>query len=137
MRLLRDARGGVQAALAELWEGSLDEVWSIARALLGEADAIDALRVLREQVVSRAPGLSTDRSWRDQIFELLWGGIADRMQPGAEEGIHAERGDVMSASFRPRSGLVPTSFRPRSDLGTTKRASACAPSWGVPPARNA
>lgn len=102
LRLLRDARTGSAAALAELWEASVDETWSIARALLGEAQAVEALRVLRGQLQDRARGLTTERSWRDQVFELLWAVLWERVQPAGDLGIQATGDEILAAASRPR-----------------------------------
>lgn len=102
VRLLREARAGSGPALAELWEQTLDVSWSIARALRDEAQATQAVALLRGMVADRARGLTTDRAWRDQVLELLWGILAEPVQPGDSDGIQASVDDVVAAASQPR-----------------------------------
>lgn len=72
-RLIRAAKAGERRALALLWEGSVDTLWSIARVLSeDEGQALLVLASLRQDLRGHAPGLSTSRSWRAQAVERLY-----------------------------------------------------------------
>lgn len=93
-QLLRRARAGEPHALGALWDGCVDELWSVAVGLLGPDPALDLLGGLREQVRDRAPGLALDRSFRIQALELLWAALREG------RGVRA-LGDVAEAPAPP------------------------------------
>jgi hypothetical protein len=64
-----------------LWERCLDDLWSLATALLEDDNqAVAALGLLRVRLRDRARGLATDIPWRTQLFGLFWEQVADRME---------------------------------------------------------
>lgn len=82
-QLLRAARAGEPNALAALWDGCVDELWSIAAALVGPDAALELLADVRGQVRDRAPGLAVDRSFRLQAIALLWTALRQAHGMGA------------------------------------------------------
>ncbi|MFT5583965.1 MAG: hypothetical protein ACI9VR_001549 [Cognaticolwellia sp.] len=72
-RLIQAAKGGERRALALLWDGCVDTLWSIARVLSeDEVQAMLVLASLREELLVHAPGLSISRPWRKQAVEALY-----------------------------------------------------------------
>ncbi len=72
-RLIRAAKGGELRALALLWDGCVDTLWSIARVLSeDEGQAMLVLGWLREELLVHAAELSTSRPWRKQAVERLY-----------------------------------------------------------------
>ena len=72
-RLIRAVKGGDRPALALLWDGCVDTLWSIARVLSeDEGQAMLVLGWLREELLVHAAELSTSRPWRKQAVERLY-----------------------------------------------------------------
>ena len=72
-RLIRAVKGGERRTLALLWDGCVDTLWSIARALSeDEGQAMLVLGRLREDLLVHAAELSTARPWRKQSVERLY-----------------------------------------------------------------
>lgn len=72
-RLIRAAKGGERRALALLWDGCVDTLWSIARALTeDDGQAMLVLGWLREALLVHAAELSTSIPWKKKAVERLY-----------------------------------------------------------------
>ena len=72
VRLLRDARGGDDAALRDLLAPHLDGVWSIGVHHLGETDALLTVANLHERVRRGIAHFTLDEPFGVQLYRALW-----------------------------------------------------------------
>ena len=91
-RLLGAARTGDLTALGTLWTQEVDLLWSISVGLVPEEDAVHILGAVRALLRDQARGLDGERGFRAQVLELLWGVLADELEPQSLASIIEKEG---------------------------------------------
>ncbi|MCB9761249.1 MAG: hypothetical protein H6739_15515 [Alphaproteobacteria bacterium] len=122
-RLLRAARRGDPVAIATLWDRIVDDLWSIAHALLPEVAAVAALREVRADFGARLPGVPLDVPWRREVMGLLWRAVGARVEPSPLSGI-LDTNASSAPSIPDAGGPPPDAARARARV---KAAVAAAP----------
>lgn len=111
VRLLQRARRREDEALALLWARVVDPAWSIARALLPEAQAVAVLADLRLALTRHAPGLPATPPWTEVVFGLLWQLLWGALELPPGRGIRSGRWGPLPALPPPPGILDPATVR--------------------------